>query len=67
MHAQQGCAFPIEMTFRMARGGLRVTEIPIRFADRRAGKSKRDGKIVREALLLVPKLRRQVPRSRLEP
>lgn len=66
VHAQ-GYAFQIEMAFRMVRGGFRVTEIPIHFVDRRIGKSKMDGKIAREALLLVPKLRRQVPRSRFEP
>ena len=61
----QGYAFQIEMAFRMVRAGFRVTEIPIHFVDRRVGKSKMDGKIAREALLLVPRLRGRVARQRL--
>lgn len=64
VHAQ-GYAFQIEMAFRMVRAGFRVTEIPIHFVDRRVGKSKMDGKIAREALLLVPKLRGRVKKERL--
>ncbi len=60
----QGYAFQIEMAFRMVRAGFRVQEIPIHFVDRRVGASKMDGKIAREALLLVPKLRSRVKRSR---
>lgn len=60
----QGYAFQIEMAFRMVRGGFRVREIPIHFVDRRVGASKMDGRIAREALLLVPKLRGRVPRTR---
>jgi dolichol-phosphate mannosyltransferase len=60
--AAQGYAFQIEMAFRMVRAGFRVKEIPIHFVDRRLGKSKMSGKIAREALLLVPKLRFRVPR-----
>lgn len=59
----QGYAFQIEMAFRVVRAGRRVREIPIHFVDRRVGKSKMDGKIAREALLLVPKLRGRVRRS----
>lgn len=59
----QGYAFQIEMAFRMVRGGFRVKEIPIHFVDRRVGKSKMDGKIAREALLLVPKLRGRVAKQ----
>jgi len=59
----QGYAFQIEMAFRMVRAGFRVREIPIHFVDRRVGASKMDGKIAREALLLVPKLRSRVARS----
>ena len=58
----QGYAFQIEMAFRVVRAGLRVREIPIHFVDRAVGKSKMDGKIAREALLLVPKLRGRVKR-----
>ena len=57
-----GYAFQIEMAFRMVRAGFRVTEVPIHFTDRRVGKSKMDGKVAREALLLVPRLRGRVPR-----
>lgn len=60
----QGYAFQIEMAFRMVRSGFTVKEIPIHFVDRRVGKSKMDGKIAREALLLVPKLRGRVPKGR---
>jgi dolichol-phosphate mannosyltransferase len=59
----QGYAFQIEMAFRMVRAGCRVREIPIHFVDRRVGASKMDGKVAREALLLVPKLRGRVKRS----
>jgi dolichol-phosphate mannosyltransferase len=52
------------MAFRMVRAGFRVKELPIHFVDRRVGKSKMDGKIAREALLLVPKLRGRVKRER---
>lgn len=57
----QGYAFQIEMAFRMARAGFRVREIPVHFVDRRVGKSKMNGRIAREALLLVPGLRWRVP------
>ncbi len=62
--AAQGYAFQIEMAYRMVRAGFRVREIPIHFVDRRVGASKMDGKVAREALLLVPKLRFRVPRGR---
>ena len=48
-----GYGFQIEMTYRAARVGARITEVPIRFVDRQLGKSKMSGKIVVEALLLV--------------
>ena len=60
----QGYAFQIEMAFRIVRAGLRVREIPIHFVDRALGKSKMDGRIAREALLLVPKLRGRVRKQR---
>ncbi|MEO6595281.1 MAG: polyprenol monophosphomannose synthase [Planctomycetota bacterium] len=59
----QGYAFQIEMAFRMVRAGFQVREIPIHFVDRRVGKSKMDGKIAREALLLVPRLRGRVKKQ----
>jgi dolichol-phosphate mannosyltransferase len=48
-----GYAFQIEMTFKVWMKGFRVTEIPIIFTDRFAGKSKMSGHIVREALWMV--------------
>jgi dolichol-phosphate mannosyltransferase len=58
--AAQGYAFQIEMAFRMVRKGFKVVEVPIHFTDRRVGQSKMDGKVAREALLLVPRLRARV-------
>jgi len=55
--AAQGYAFQIEMAFRVQRAGGRIVELPIHFTDRRVGQSKMDGRIAREALFLVPKLR----------
>lgn len=63
VHAQ-GYAFQIEMAFRMRRGGFEVREVPIHFVDRRVGQSKMDGAIAREALVLVPRLRGRVPRTK---
>jgi dolichol-phosphate mannosyltransferase len=52
-----GYAFQIETTYRVKRAGLRVTEIPITFVERRAGASKMTGAIVVEAMWRVPLLR----------
>jgi dolichol-phosphate mannosyltransferase len=48
-----GYAFQVEMTYRAARAGARIVEIPIRFVDRAAGRSKMSYSIVAEALILV--------------
>jgi dolichol-phosphate mannosyltransferase len=48
--ASTGYAFQIELTYRAHRAGFRVTEIPIRFEDRRVGRSKMSGRIVLEAM-----------------
>ncbi len=48
-----GYGFQIEMTYRAARVGARIVELPIRFVDREAGQSKMSGEIVIEALALV--------------
>jgi dolichol-phosphate mannosyltransferase len=45
------------MTYRAILHGLRVTEVPITFRDRRAGTSKMSGKIAFEAMTAVVKLR----------
>lgn len=52
-----GYAFQIEMTFKTWKKGFRITEIPIIFIDRFQGTSKMSKKIVREAVLMVWKLR----------
>ena len=48
-----GYAFQIELTHKAWMKGFRVSEIPITFEDRRAGYSKMNGAIVKEALWLV--------------
>jgi dolichol-phosphate mannosyltransferase len=52
-----GYAFQIEMTFKAWKSGFRIKEISIIFLDRSKGKSKMSKKIVREAILMVWKLR----------
>lgn len=52
-----GYAFQIEMTFKAYKKGFKIIEIPIVFADRFHGTSKMSKKIVREAVLMVWKLR----------
>ncbi len=60
-----GYSFQIEMTFRLARKGMRVKEVPIVFVDRRAGRSKMSRKIFAEAIAMVWKLRFDALRGRL--
>jgi len=52
-----GYSFQIEMSFRAFRKGFSIKEIPIVFVDRQAGTSKMSKKIVREAVLMVWRLR----------
>jgi dolichol-phosphate mannosyltransferase len=52
-----GYAFQIEMTWRTRRQGGSVRELPIRFVDREAGKSKMSRAIALEAVLTVPRMR----------
>ncbi|HEX7171826.1 MAG TPA: polyprenol monophosphomannose synthase [Candidatus Limnocylindria bacterium] len=52
-----GYGFQIETTWWAHRRGAAITEIPIVFRERVAGASKMSGGIVREALLLVLRLR----------
>ncbi len=68
----RGYAFQVELTYRAARAGFRIVEMPIVFRDRRLGRSKMSWRIAGEAMLLVPRLRhssRSVPRlpSRVAP
>jgi dolichol-phosphate mannosyltransferase len=54
-----GYSFQIEMTYRAVRRGFRVVEVPIIFVDRTLGRSKMDGRIFREAMMVVFRLRRE--------
>jgi dolichol-phosphate mannosyltransferase len=53
----KGYAFQIEVTYRAIRKRFRVIEVPIRFVDREAGRSKMSRAIVLEAIWKVPQLR----------
>jgi dolichol-phosphate mannosyltransferase len=59
----QGYAFQVELTYRAARAGFRIVEVPIVFKDREHGQSKMSWRIAAEAMWLVPLLRygRQPP------
>lgn len=52
-----GYSFQIEMNFRCMEKGFRSGEVPIIFIDRHAGTSKMSKKIVREAVIMVWRLR----------
>jgi dolichol-phosphate mannosyltransferase len=54
-----GYSFQIEITFKAYCKGFKIKEIPIVFIDRIKGKSKMSKKIVREAVMMVWKLRLQ--------
>ncbi len=51
-----GYGFQIEMTYRAARAGARIAEIPIQFVDREAGESKMSASTIVEAIFLVTRL-----------
>jgi dolichol-phosphate mannosyltransferase len=53
----QGYAFQVELTYRAARRGFRIVEVPIVFSERRLGTSKMSPVIAAEAAWLVPQLR----------
>jgi dolichol-phosphate mannosyltransferase len=53
-----GYAFQVELTWRAVESGFRVVEVPIVFRDRTLGASKMHWRIAREAVVLVPALRR---------
>ena len=61
----KGYAFQIETTYRAARAGFRVVEVPIHFVDREEGGSKMSRAIVAEAMWKVPALRLAALRGRL--
>ncbi|MCB0280667.1 MAG: polyprenol monophosphomannose synthase [Calditrichaeota bacterium] len=52
-----GYSFQIEMTYKAYKKGFKVKELPIIFIDRTMGQSKMSGKIVKEAILMVWKLK----------
>lgn len=52
-----GYSFQIEMKYRCVEKKFTVTELPIIFIDRHSGTSKMSKKIVREAIIMVWKLR----------
>jgi dolichol-phosphate mannosyltransferase len=52
-----GYAFQVETTYRALVRGLRVVEVPIRFVDRRVGRSKMDARIFAEAVVGVVRMR----------
>ncbi|HEY3079260.1 MAG TPA: polyprenol monophosphomannose synthase [Chloroflexota bacterium] len=60
----EGYAFQIELTYRVFQLGGRIREIPITFPDRRVGQSKMSGRIVREAMLAVWRMRFTPPPTR---
>jgi dolichol-phosphate mannosyltransferase len=62
----KGYAFQIEVTYRAARMGFRIVEVPIRFVDREHGGSKMSRTIVLEAVWKVPLLRLAALSGRLE-
>lgn len=67
-----GYSFQIELTHRVWRRGMKISEVPIIFTDRFQGTSKMSKEIVREALWVVFKLwlenglRRTVPPPELD-
>src|SRR5688500_9230835 len=56
VHAD-GYGFQIELTYRAVQAGFTVTEVPIRFRERREGQSKMTARIALEAVWKVPALR----------
>jgi dolichol-phosphate mannosyltransferase len=53
----QGYVFQIELTYRAAKAGFEVVEVPIVFRERQQGTSKMSWHIAAEAMYLVPMLR----------
>ncbi len=52
-----GYSFQIEVTYKLWKKGFKIREIPIIFIDRTAGVSKMSGTIIKEALLVLIRLR----------
>jgi dolichol-phosphate mannosyltransferase len=53
-----GYSFQVEMNYRTVQRGLKIIELPIHFADRRAGESKMSVKVQLESALMPFALRR---------
>jgi dolichol-phosphate mannosyltransferase len=62
-----GYSFQIEMNYHCCEKGFRVGEVPIIFIDRHAGTSKMSKKIVREAVMVVWKLKIASLRRKIMP
>lgn len=54
-----GYSFQVEMNYRTVQRGLKIIELPIHFADRRAGESKMSVKVQLESALMPFELRRR--------
>jgi len=59
----QGYAFQIELTYRAARCGFEIVELPIVFRERRVGSSKMSSRIALEAFWRVPQMRLRAARG----
>jgi len=56
--APAGYAFQVAVTYRAARAGFRIEEVPIHFRDRLVGTSKMTARIALEEAVAVPRMRR---------
>lgn len=62
----KGYGFQVDMTFRTARLGKRIVEVPITFVEREFGESKMSGNIITEAVTNVTKWGLQARWDRLK-
>ena len=58
----KGYAFQVELTYRALQAGFKVVEVPITFRERELGRSKMNWRIAREAVVLLPRIRRRSSR-----
>jgi dolichol-phosphate mannosyltransferase len=58
-----GYGFQIELTYRAAKAGFTIAEVPILFRDRRVGSSKMNARIALEAVWKVPALKLRLRRG----
>lgn len=52
-----GYAFLVELKYKLAKSGVKISEYPIVFSERREGQSKMSGKIIWESILLPWRLK----------